>query len=162
MFSFAGTHRQATKHVQNHPALSQTHRGDSGIFQLPLLGLKLSDQAALEKWTLHKHVLDVLVLLFFFFFLIFMWNYPKRLENGNIDIPIQHSLASILQPIQRIGIQDVLFESLLNFPLSNSAHSLPLLFSVRLKFLCGLALGTTLGNKITPVWMLGTFPVFPG
>lgn len=99
---------------------------------------------------------------FFFFFLIFMWNYPKRLENGDIDIPIQHSLASILQPIQRIGIQDVLFESLLNFPLSNSAHSLPLLFSVRLKFLCGLALGTTLGNKITPVWMLGTFPVFPG
>lgn len=100
----------------------------------------------------------------FFFFLIFMWNYPKRLENGNIDILIQQSLTSILQPIQHIGIQDALFESLLNFPLSDWAHSLPLLFSVRLKFLSGVVLGTTWGNKITPVWMLcsqGTFPVIP-
>lgn len=35
---------------------------------------------------------------------------------------------------------------------------------MRLKFLCGAVLGTTLGNKITPKWMLcsqGTFPVFP-
>lgn len=83
------------------------------------------------------------------FFLIFMRNYPKRLENGNIDILIQHSLTSILQPIQCIGIQDALFESLLNFPLRDWAHSLPLLLSVRLRFLSGVVLGTTLGNKIT-------------
>lgn len=84
------------------------------------------DQAALESWILHKHVLDVLV-WFLFFFLIFMQNYPKRLENGNIDILIQHSLTSILQPIQYIGIQDASFESLLSSPLSDWAHSLPLL-----------------------------------
>lgn len=81
------------------------------------------DQAALETWILHKCAGCFRA---FFFFLIFTQNYPKRLENGNIDILIQHSLTSILQPIQYIGIEDALFESLLNSPLSDWAHSLPL------------------------------------
>lgn len=53
--------------------------------------------------------------------------------------------------MQNIGNQDALFWSLLNFPLSDRAHSLSLLLLVRLKFLSAAVSGTNLESGGTPV-----------